>query len=159
MLTQTAVFTRLLGDHMGPPPLVVTASETCCEVVERLRSTGVSEVIVADDKDRALGIVTEQDVSRRIACSDCDDSPIESVMSTPVFSIDDEEDYLSGAYRQISMLTLRQQLEDIRAGLPPGNHAPRNALSKREKDILAVGFKAVRGFRSRLRCELTAEIF
>ena len=72
---------------------------------------------------------------------------------------DDEEDYLSGAYRHISTLMLRQQLEDFRASLPPGNHVPLEALSKREKDMLVDGFKAIRGFRSRLRHELTAEIF
>ena len=31
--------------------------------------------------------------------------------------------------------------------------------SKREKDMLVDGFKAIRAFRSRLRHELTAEIF
>ena len=72
---------------------------------------------------------------------------------------DDEEDYLSGAYRHISALILRQQLEDFRAGLPPGNHVPLEALSEREKDMLVDGFKAIRAFRSRLRHELTGEIF
>jgi signal-transduction protein with cAMP-binding, CBS, and nucleotidyltransferase domain len=71
----------------------------------------------------------------------------------------DEQDYLSGAYRHISALLLRQQLEDYRAGLPPGNHVPLDALSKREKDMLVNGFKAIRTFRARLREELTAEIF
>ncbi len=59
MLTQTAVFTRLVGDHMGSPPLVVAASDTCREIVGRLRTMSLSEVIVADGKGRALGIVTE----------------------------------------------------------------------------------------------------
>jgi signal-transduction protein with cAMP-binding, CBS, and nucleotidyltransferase domain len=71
----------------------------------------------------------------------------------------DEQDYLSGAYRHISALLLRQQLEDYRAGLPPGNHVPLEALSKREKDMLVAGFKAIRALRARLRGELTAEIF
>lgn len=71
----------------------------------------------------------------------------------------DEKDYLSGAYRHISALLLRQQLEDYRAGLQPGNHVPMDALSEREKDMLVGGFKAIRAFRARLRHELTAEIF
>jgi signal-transduction protein with cAMP-binding, CBS, and nucleotidyltransferase domain len=106
MLTQTAVFTRLVGDHMGPPPLVVSASDSCREVVERLRSTSVSEVIVEDGNGRALGIVTEQDVSRRIACSDRDNSPIESVMSSPVFSIS-ANDYLYHAIARMHRHGLR----------------------------------------------------
>ena len=72
---------------------------------------------------------------------------------------DDEQDYLSGAFRHLSALLLRQQLEDHRAGSEPGNHVPRNALSKREKDMLVDGFKAIRAFRSRLRHELAADIF
>jgi signal-transduction protein with cAMP-binding, CBS, and nucleotidyltransferase domain len=87
MLAQTAVFTRLVCDHMGPPPLLVAVSDSCRVVVERLRSMGASEVIVSDEQGRALGIVTEQDISRRIACEDRDDSAIESVMSSPVLSI------------------------------------------------------------------------
>lgn len=71
----------------------------------------------------------------------------------------DEKDYLNGAYRHISALLLRQQLEDYRAGSQPGNHVPMNALSEREKDMLVDGFKAIRAFRARLRHELTAEVF
>jgi signal-transduction protein with cAMP-binding, CBS, and nucleotidyltransferase domain len=71
----------------------------------------------------------------------------------------DEQDYLVGAYRHISALLLRQQLEDYRDGREPGNHVPPEALSKREKDMLVDGFKAIRAFRSRLRHELTAGLF
>jgi signal-transduction protein with cAMP-binding, CBS, and nucleotidyltransferase domain len=91
---------------MGPPPLVVAASDSCREVVERLRSADVSEVIVADGKGRALGIVTEQDFSRRIACSDRDESPIESVMSSPVLSIP-ANDYLYHAIARMRRHGLR----------------------------------------------------
>ena len=71
----------------------------------------------------------------------------------------DEQDYLDGTYRHISALLLRQQLEDYRGGRPPGNHVPLDALSEREKDMLVDGFKTIRAFRSRLRHELTADIF
>ena len=87
MLAQTAVFTRSVRDHMGPPPLLVAAADSCRRVVERLRSAGASQAVVSDGVGRALGIVTEQDVARRIACSDRDEAPIESVMSSPVVSI------------------------------------------------------------------------
>ena len=46
-----------------------------------------------------------------------------------------------------------------RAGVPPGNHVPLEALSERERDILVDSFKAIRALRSRLREELTGEIF
>jgi CBS domain-containing protein len=87
MLAQTAVFTRLVRDHMGPPPLLVAASDSCRVVVQQLRDARASQAIVSDGQGRALGIVTEQDVTRRIACSGNDDASIESVMSSPVVSI------------------------------------------------------------------------
>jgi signal-transduction protein with cAMP-binding, CBS, and nucleotidyltransferase domain len=103
MLAQTTVFTRRVGDHMGPRPLVAAANESCREVVARLREGGASVVIVEDSSERAVGIVTEQDVSRRIACGDRDDAPVESVMSAPVSTIS-ENDYL---YRAIARMRRR----------------------------------------------------
>ena len=106
MLTQTAVFTHLISDHMDPPPLSVAASERCREVVGRLRATGNSEVIVEDSRGSALGIVTEQDVTRRIACGDCDEAPIETVMSTPLLSVS-ADSYLYHAIAQMQRNGLR----------------------------------------------------
>jgi CBS domain-containing protein len=106
MLTQTAVFTRRVGDHMEPPPLVVAASDTCRDVVKRLSSAGASEVIIEDGQGRAIGIVTEQDVSRRIACNDRDDRPIETVMTSPVSTIS-ENDYLYHAIARMRRQGLR----------------------------------------------------
>lgn len=70
-----------------------------------------------------------------------------------------EEDYLSNAYRHITYLLMRQQLDDVEAGAEPGNHVAPKTLSKREKELLVAGFKAIRAFRSRLRTDLTGEIF
>jgi len=106
MLTQTAVFTRRVGDHMGPPPLVAAAADSCRDVVTRLARAGASEVIIEDGEGRAIGIVTEQDVSRRIACRDRDADPIETVMSSPVSSIS-EDDYLYHAIAHMRRLRLR----------------------------------------------------
>jgi len=70
-----------------------------------------------------------------------------------------EHDYLRGAFRHITHLLLRQQIEDFRAGRPVGNHVPPDALSKRERDMLVDAFKAIRTFRNRLRSELLGDIF
>ena len=72
---------------------------------------------------------------------------------------DDEHDYLCGAFRHITDLLLRQQLSDYQAGKSLGNHVPPEALSKRDKDMLVDSFKAIRKFRSRVRAELSGEIF
>jgi len=71
---------------------------------------------------------------------------------------EDERDYLAGTYRLLVSLLLRQQLADLEAGGTPGNHVPLAALSRRERDMLTAGFKAVRRFRARVRDELAAGI-
>lgn len=71
----------------------------------------------------------------------------------------DERDYLDSAFRHISFLLLRQQLHDAAAGLVPGNYVHPKVLSRRERDMLVSSFKAIRAFRSRLRTELTGDIF
>jgi len=106
MLTQTAVFTRRVDDHMDPPPLLVTASQSCRDVVSRLVGEGASEVVVQDDDERVIGIVTEQDICRRIACRECDDQPIETAMSAPVASIS-RDDYLYHAIARMRLQGLR----------------------------------------------------
>lgn len=71
----------------------------------------------------------------------------------------DERDALEQAYRHIAHLLLRQQLESIEAGHEPGNHVPVKTLSRLERGQLVTGFRAIRALRSRLRTELTGELF
>lgn len=71
----------------------------------------------------------------------------------------DEFDYLNGAYTHITNLMLRQQVIDFAAGREVGKHVDPDVLTERETDMLVDGFKAIRKFRSRVRSELTAEIF
>lgn len=72
---------------------------------------------------------------------------------------DDEHDYLSGAYRHISHMLLRQQIADFKAGRKVTNFVDPNSLSQRERDMLVDGFKAIRSFRERIKSEFTGEIF
>ena len=71
----------------------------------------------------------------------------------------DEQDYLSGAFRHLSMIILRQQLRDHEAGLPVSNYVSPKALSKREKDYLRDCLRAIRQFRGRVRSEFTGDVF
>lgn len=72
---------------------------------------------------------------------------------------DDEQDYLSGAYRHIVRLLLREQLRDFANGNDVGSYVALNAITEREKHILIDSFKAIKKFRRRLRTELTGDIF
>ena len=71
----------------------------------------------------------------------------------------DEQDYLKGAFNYMTMLLLRQQIADFRAGKAMSNYVSPRALSRREKDVLIDSFKAIRNFRKRIQAEFTGEIF
>ncbi len=71
----------------------------------------------------------------------------------------DEADYLSGAYRHITGLLLRQQIADVRAGRPVGNHVDPSALSERERDMLVNAMQAIDQLRQRVHSEFTANVF
>lgn len=71
----------------------------------------------------------------------------------------DEQDYLTGAFRHVTDLLLRQQLRDYRSGSRVGNHVAMSDLSTREQDMLIDSFKAIKTYRKNLRAELTGEIF
>jgi len=70
-----------------------------------------------------------------------------------------EQDYLAGAFRHISFLLLRQQLSDFAAGRQVGNHVPPQRLTRRERDMLVDGFKAISTLRDRLKSDFTGDIF
>jgi len=71
----------------------------------------------------------------------------------------DEEDYLSGAYRHISYVLLREQIADFQAGRTVGNYVHPDSLSKREKDILVDSLRAIDALRKRLHAEFTGDVF
>ena len=70
-----------------------------------------------------------------------------------------EHDYLTGAYRHISHLLLRQQIADFKAGKTVSNYVHPNSLTERERDMLIESFKAIRALREKVRSEFTGEVF
>lgn len=72
---------------------------------------------------------------------------------------DDAEDYLGGAYRHISHLLLREQLNDFRAGRAVGNYVHPDSLTEREKDILVDSLRAIDALRKRVHTEFTGDVF
>lgn len=106
VLSQTAIFTKLVRDYMGPPPLVVEATDTCGHVVERMRETRANSALVTDKTLRPVGIVTEQDICRRITFS-CDQTTlVTEVMSSPVHAVQ-ADSYLYHAIAEMRRHKLR----------------------------------------------------
>jgi CBS domain-containing protein len=69
-----------------------------------------------------------------------------------VISAGDHED-LADAFRHITRLLLRQQLEDFKAGRKITNYVPVADLSQRDNKHLVASFRAIENLRATLNME------
>jgi signal-transduction protein with cAMP-binding, CBS, and nucleotidyltransferase domain len=106
MRSQTEVFTRIVRDHMAPPPPQVVPDTPCAEAVRRIVAAAASSAVVADDAGLPVGIVTERDITRRLAFQAATDTAIGEAMSTPVRTIRDS-DFLFRAIAEMRRHGLR----------------------------------------------------
>lgn len=104
--SQTLAFTRLVREHMSGAPVSVTFDTTCEGAVIRMREAATSSAVVRDGDGKLAGIITEQDVCRRIAFSLGPETPVSSVMTSPVLTIKESE-YLYHAISQMRRNELR----------------------------------------------------
>ena len=106
MQSQTAIFSKLVKDFMRRVPLAVEAGIPCARVIERLAAEDASSATVTDGKGRPVGIVTEQDITRRVAFKALPETPVEDVMTAPVMTIPSDE-YLYYAIARMRRRGLR----------------------------------------------------
>lgn len=93
MGAQTDIFRKLVSDRLGDPPVRLSADTTVRELVDRMADETATCAVVVDEGGQALGILTEQDVTRRIAFRLDPETPVSGVMTTPVISVE-RSDYL-----------------------------------------------------------------
>jgi signal-transduction protein with cAMP-binding, CBS, and nucleotidyltransferase domain len=91
---------------MRAAPLSVDINTSCGEAVRLLRQRSVSSLVVTDSGQRICGIVTEQDVVRRITYREDKQTPVRLVMSSPVVTIY-QDDYLFRAIALMRRMRLR----------------------------------------------------
>jgi CBS domain-containing protein len=72
---------------MAPPPVVVPLGAAAALVVGRMGEARASAAAVVDAERRIRGILTEQDIVRRIACRQVGDAPVDRLMSQPVLTV------------------------------------------------------------------------
>ena len=87
MYPLTEIFRRPVRDHMGPVPAQVARTATIIDVLNRMARASSSAVIVTDSLGRPAGIVTEQQIVRRVAWRALPDQSVETIMTTPVVSV------------------------------------------------------------------------
>lgn len=106
MPARTEVFTKLVRDYMGTPPAVLRMADRCEVMLEKIRDRETSSVIVVDDNEIPIGIVTEQDICRKLALYATGDTPVSEIMSQPVWTIE-SDDRLFHAIGQMRQRGLR----------------------------------------------------
>jgi CBS domain-containing protein len=88
--SQTAAFRQRVRDHLRAPPVVVHPATPALEVVARMTDAGASAAVVVDE-GRIQGILTEQDVARRIAGRPVAGVPVEALMTARVATVGCEQ--------------------------------------------------------------------
>lgn len=91
MPTQTEIFTKLVKDYMGAPPVILNEMDHCALMLEKLNQQQCSSGVVVDHKQVPVGIVTEQDICRRVAFRVPESTPVRDVMSGPVWTVETED--------------------------------------------------------------------
>ena len=91
MMLQTDIFRRVVRDEMRPPPVLVPPGTTIGQAVKRMADGATSSAVVVDGAGRPRGIITEQDVVRRIVWQVPPDQDIETVMTSPVATVGAED--------------------------------------------------------------------
>jgi CBS domain-containing protein len=167
--TRLAAFSLLVRDFARPADEVPTArpGESCVAVLPRLSDGCASCVVIVDAAGRPVGIVTEQDVARRIALRAGSETHVEAVMTTPVQTISRRE-YLYCAISRMRRNQLRHMpvvdrhgrlagilnLHEALAAMTPGMMRQIDQLSR--EDTVA-GMREVKAAQVELAEELFAE--
>jgi CBS domain-containing protein len=80
---------------MGPKPVEVARTASIGEAVNSMAQAGSRMAIVIDTSGRPVGILTEQDVVRRVAWRAMPDQPVEEVMTAPIVTISTDDHLLN----------------------------------------------------------------
>jgi CBS domain-containing protein len=118
--SQIAIFTKLVRDFMR------TASHCTCplgtpvgDVVRDMAAARASSALLVDSSGRVAGIVTEQDIARRVTFQVDAAVPAEAVMTRPVVTVA-ASDFLYRAVARMRRLGLRHMPVVDDAGRPVG---------------------------------------
>lgn len=119
MRSQTAIFSKRVRDVMrGAPPLIAAATPVSAVVATMVAAPSSAALVVGAD-ERIMGIVTEQDVLRRVAFKASEDSAIENFVTRPVLTVPVDE-YLYRAVVRLRRHGLRHMPVVDDGGRPVG---------------------------------------
>ena len=89
--SQTEIFRRQVSDCPGTPPPTAPVTSTVAEAVDCLYETRASGLVFMDKNNRPAGLLTEADVTHRVAFELSPETPIADVMTVPVVTVAADE--------------------------------------------------------------------
>ncbi|MCS6855094.1 MAG: DUF294 nucleotidyltransferase-like domain-containing protein [Elioraea sp.] len=102
-MSATTLFSGRVAPAMQPVPPVVAPQTPLAEACRRMAEAKQTSVLVADEEGRVVGILTEQDVVRRVAFRLEATTPVRVAMTSPVLHARPDE-YL---YRAVGLMRAR----------------------------------------------------
>jgi CBS domain-containing protein len=79
------------GDLARRPPVVAGLNASVRDVARLMAQNAVGLVVIADEMQRVVGVVSERDVVRAVASGLDLSSPASKIMSSPAVTVDAEE--------------------------------------------------------------------
>ena len=91
MSTGTAIFFMRVSEHANHSPARVGPDTPLRDIVGLMATEKYTAVNIVDSQDRPIGIITEQDIVRRVTFNADQDQPARDIMSAPVRTIGDDD--------------------------------------------------------------------
>jgi signal-transduction protein with cAMP-binding, CBS, and nucleotidyltransferase domain len=121
---------------MRQAPLALAVTSTVSDAVRAMSGSAVSSVVVTDTQGLVVGIVTEQDITRRVAFQLAPDTTLDQVMTTPVLSIA-ATDYLFRAIARMRRYGLKHMPVVDEDGRPLGMIDLHDAMAVSNEKMMA----------------------
>ena len=103
---ETTIFWKTAGELVEHAPIILSLDDDCGHAVNAICEAKASAGIIIDDSKGIAGIITEQDVVRKLSYRVPEATPLKDVMSQPVRTIA-EDDYLYHAIAVMQRFGLR----------------------------------------------------
>lgn len=163
----TAIFSHKVSAHMQPAPIAIAPDMPVRDAVARMRDAEASVLLILSPQRRLQGILTEQDMVRRIAFRVPPDTPVEEVMTCPVRTVSGG-DFLYHAIARMRRHGLRHMpVLDAQGGvagmvhlddaLAVAGRARLDQIDRLTQETSLDGMRAVKAAQVELANELFAE--
>lgn len=100
MISPAAALTGGIAGALSPPPPALPATAPLSDALAAMAAARASAVLALDEAGRPVGILTEQDVARRVAFRLPPEAPISAAMSAPLIAATED----SPLWRAIALL-------------------------------------------------------